>query len=165
MPMTATYREGPRPRPTRLRALALVMLLATAVTSVVTARPALAAGCATSAHVYVDGGHFKFETDAINGPIDTLNKPLGTNITFGGNGLKPNEQPFWDIYREDSFGNLQYVTTRLGNKAGSNCVSNEKSFFVGSNIFSTPTPVIGTYVLLVTYQSGNSGAVIRQQRH
>jgi hypothetical protein len=147
---------------------AVVALLATSVVSVVTvAEPASAALCRTAAHVYAKGPFItdpyltKFETDPIDGSMGLIAAPIGLSITLGGNGLKPGEQPFWDVYLVSPGGSLTYIGTNLGSKAGSNCVANERSFLVTTQLF-----VIGqNYIVRATYEPGNSGGAIRQQNH
>lgn len=122
--------------------------------SLVAAQTASAARCATDAHVYVNGSHVKYESDPLDGPIDTVYVTYNGTITFGGNGITPNEYPFWNIHRESDG---QYIATDLGNKAGDNCVSNEISY--RANLTR------GSYILYAFYYSGNHGTVISAQKH
>lgn len=146
----------------------LVAVLATSVLSVVMlAAPASAASCATAAHVYAKGPGIgapyltKFQSDPIDGDMGLITAPIGRSITLGGNGLKPDEQPFWDVYQVSPGGGLSYVGTNLGSKAGGNCVANERSFLVTTQLFARGQ----FYVVKATYEPGNSGGVIRQQNH
>ncbi|MFC4584927.1 hypothetical protein [Sphaerisporangium corydalis] len=139
----------------RARAAALLAVLVGATTLMAAAgAPAGAAVCVTNGHVYANGGNVKYETDPINGPTGTIGVYRNAIIKFGGNGLKTNEDPFWDIYRE---GDGAYISTFIGSRTGGNCVSNEK--FVVINLPSGP------YIFRATYEPGNSGGVIRSQAH
>lgn len=116
--------------------------------------PAAAATCATPAHVYANGGHIKTEFQPIDGPVDDLVVPFGGIIHFGGNGLTPDEDPFWNIYREVDGA---HMSTRMGNRTGDNCVSNERA-----HAMNHPR---GSYLVRATYYRGNTGGTIEGQRH
>lgn len=132
----------------------LTLISAGAVVTTVGASPALAAGCQTNGHVYVNGGHVKSETDPIDGPVDTVFVRRNALISLGGNGLTANRDPFWDEYRASDGG---YVGTAVGNRTGDNCVSNERTFRM-----DLPS---GVYNIKATYEPGNSGGVVRGQAH
>lgn len=132
----------------------LLALFTTLSLLVATGSPAGASGCATVAHVYVNGGHVKYEYEPIDGATDTVSILSFGSIKLGGNGLRRYEDPFWDVYRESDGA---YVGTLIGNRTGGNCVSNEKSFTI--NLYP------GDYIFRATYEPGNTGGVVRGQAH
>jgi hypothetical protein len=139
----------------------LVTLALAGVASVVTAQPAQAARCATAAHVYVitPSVYTKWETDPINGPtydfyVDVNGYGTAT-FELGGNGITPDEDPFWDLY--DAYTNA-YEGHFINTRANDNCVSNQRRYYVGR--------YEGDAVLFkASYYGGNSGATISQQAH
>jgi hypothetical protein len=152
---------------------ALATLLVATGTAVATMATPAAAACATSAHVYAKGPRigapllYKFQNDPINGvPAGSISVgvafPSSATVTLGGNGLKPDEQPFWDVYEIGFDGTiLRHAGNVLGRKAAGNCVANEGAWRVPATLLQ------GTqrYLVKATYQPGNSGGVISQQNH
>src|SRR5262245_17021422 len=111
-------------RATRAGAI-LTVLAAGSIGAVAPATPAFGVSCATNAHVYVitPNVFIKFEHDPIDGPTFDFDVPAERLIVFqlGGNGLKPNEDPFWDVFDESG----RWVRTLMGSRAGGNCVSDQ----------------------------------------
>ncbi|MBT2235350.1 hypothetical protein [Nonomuraea sp. NEAU-A123] len=141
-------------RAASLRVLS-VLVLAIGLCTVVaaeTSTAASAARCKTAAHVYINGGYIKYETDPIDGPIADFTVRNGQTYNVGGNGITPSEDPFWAFYRVSDGA---HVSTIIGNRTGGNCVSNQKTFI------STLTP--DTYIMRAYYYGGNSGVTISGQ--
>ncbi|MFD1536805.1 hypothetical protein [Nonomuraea guangzhouensis] len=134
-----------------LSVLVLAVGLGTAVAAQ-TSTAASAARCNTAAHVYVNGGYIKYETDPIDGPVADLTVRNGQRYNVGGNGITPDEDPFWAFYRVSDGA---HVSTIIGNRTGGNCVSNQKTFV------SSLTP--DTYIMRAYYYGGNSGKTISGQ--
>lgn len=127
------------------------------------AQPASAAAvCATEGLVFASAGQnqviVKRETDPVNANPPTIVVDVPNNggtYTFfsGGNGLKPNTNPWWDVY--DSNGYIHRVD---GTPTGTTCVSAQKTH--------TLTGKPGNYFLAkANYDGGNSGKQVRNQNH
>ncbi|WP_433509418.1 hypothetical protein ACQP2T_36355 [Nonomuraea sp. CA-143628] len=132
-----------------------VLVLAVGLGTVVAAQASTAASaarCNTAAHVYINGAYIKYETDPIDGPIADFTVRNGQRYNVGGNGITPDEDPFWAFYRVSDG---SHASTIIGNRTGGNCVSNQKTFI------SSLTP--GTYIMRAYYYGGNSGATISGQ--
>ncbi len=148
---------------TRLVAYAATAGIVAAV-PFVSAAPALAANCtATTAVVY--------ETSTGSSLVNTQNDPVNAgyyviyvdvpsnggsyNVRLGGNGLEPQEYPFWGVFSANSG---QFIGNLFGNKTGNNCVSNEKSY----PLFGSPGDV---YLLKANYFFGTDPGKINDQEH
>jgi hypothetical protein len=133
------------------------LLLAVATTAVLIGiagvAPAAAATCRTIGHVYVNGGLVKTQFDPIEGPVGDLVVPFGSVIKLGGNGMRPGENPFWAAYREIDGAHMP--KNLAGNRAGDNCVANEKTFLV-----DLPR---GTYIVRAWYYLAPAGEIHGQQ--
>jgi hypothetical protein len=154
MPPTAATGARQRPWPL-LRAILTVCAAASLITAT-TAEPALAA-CSSLGHVYTDNGsRMKWETDPIEGEYFPTPPHFGTifHIRLGGNGLRKDTIPYWDVYANDDI----YVGRLNGSKTGDNCVSNERvyPFYGGPGT---------TYRVKATYHTGNSNSTISGQNH
>jgi hypothetical protein len=133
-------------------AILAVLAAGTVAPVLVGQQPALAT--CPSAHVYlIRAGVFtKFQSDPIDGPTYDFSVPANTTIVFelGGNGLKSDEDPFWDVYDQ----NGGYVRTLIGSRAGG-CVSNQRSFTISGSFGSAHT-------FRATYQPAGGGVVWSQ---
>jgi hypothetical protein len=141
----------------------LTALAAGSIFAIAAAAPAPAGSvCATNGHVYlinpdVYGGTFtKFETDDVNGGTYDFSLPSDTTIGFqlGGNGVNPVSAPYWDVF--DQSGAL--INRMTANRAGSNCVSNQK-FFTDSGSLNTVHDYRAVYV------PGNNIVIPFRQAH
>jgi hypothetical protein len=150
-----------RPRLAGLLAAACSAVLVAGGISVATAEPALAASCNTNGHVYLTSKYpwsIRYETDPIDRPTDDYQDFGGYGFSvylkLGGNGLSPYSVPSWDV-RSSNGG----AFTLFGNRAGGNCVANERNFFPAAG---NPGDV---WTVTANYNTGNSGQLIRNQSH
>jgi hypothetical protein len=142
-------------------AAACSAVMAAGVISVATAEPAFASGCRTNGHVYLTSKYpwsIRYETDPADRPADDYQDFGGYGFSvylrLGGNGLQRDTVPSWDV-RSSNGG----AFTLFGNKAGSNCVANERNFFPAAG---APGDV---WTVTANYNPGNSGQLIRNQTH
>ncbi|GIH10806.1 hypothetical protein Rhe02_88730 [Rhizocola hellebori] len=146
----------------RMAVAMMVAVLVGGVASGVAAQPALAA-CATDGHVYLTSpGPFayRFETDPVDNFPTLIAVPfvpmqnVSLLLKVGGNGIKPGTTPTWNVYRPDN----TFVKTIRANKAGSNCVANEREQELGQEFE-------GLFIFKASYDAGNSGRAVRGQNH
>jgi hypothetical protein len=131
------------------------------VVALATSAPASSV-CATNGHVYLinpssfSGTFTKFEDDAVDGPTYDFSLPADTSIGFqlGGNGLNPVSAPYWDVFDQ----NGAFIKRVTGNRAGSNCVSNQ-TFFSDSGSLNT------AHIYRAVYVPGNNIVIPFRQAH